>query len=92
MAKRRPKSILQWMEVHPRFEASNRGQRSRLTIDVFGPVPLRGNDMSLFRDSNINQRMAEDWERIRSLEIQLTVVETIHIAHPTERTRSSIVR
>ena len=29
------------------------------TIDVFGPVPLRGNDMSLFRDSNINQRMAE---------------------------------
>ena len=29
------------------------------TIDVFGPVPLRGNDMSLFRDSNTNQRMAE---------------------------------
>ena len=29
------------------------------TIDVFGPVPLRGNDMSLFRESNINQRMAE---------------------------------
>ena len=29
------------------------------TIDVFGPVLLRSNDMSLFRDSNINQRMAE---------------------------------
>ena len=29
------------------------------TIDVFGPVPLRGNDTNLFRDSNINQRMAE---------------------------------
>ena len=29
------------------------------TIDVFGPVPLRGNDMSLFRDLNINQRMSE---------------------------------
>jgi hypothetical protein len=29
------------------------------TMDVYGPVPLRGNDMSLFRDSNINQRMSE---------------------------------
>ena len=29
------------------------------TMDVFGPFPLRYNDMSLFRDSNINQSMAE---------------------------------
>ena len=26
-------------------------------MDVYGPVPLRGNDMSLFRDSRINERM-----------------------------------
>jgi len=29
------------------------------TIHVIGPVSLRGNDMSQFRESNINQRMAE---------------------------------
>jgi len=27
------------------------------TMDVYGPVPLRVNDMSLFRDSRINERM-----------------------------------
>ena len=27
------------------------------TMDVFGPVPLRGNEMSLFPDSRINERM-----------------------------------
>ena len=26
-------------------------------MDVFGPVSLRGDDMSLFRDSEINMRM-----------------------------------
>ena len=44
VAKRRPKSILQWMEVHPWFEAPNHG---RLWTH------------RLFRDSNINQSMVE---------------------------------
>ena len=32
-------------------------------MDVYGPVPLRGNDMSLFRDSRIYERMENlgDW-------------------------------
>ena len=31
------------------------------TMDVYGQVPLRGDDMSLFRDSKINDRM-ETWD------------------------------
>jgi len=33
------------------------------TMDVFGPVPLRGNEMSLIRDSRINERVENLGER-----------------------------
>ena len=58
------------MEIHSQFEASNRRQCSEFTIDVFRPVPRRGNDMSLFWDSNINHRIEEIGEYDRYLVIQ----------------------
>ena len=60
------------------------------TIDVFGPVPLRGNDMSLFRDSNINQRMAEliEYEIFGDSSYR----EAIIWAHHTNQTQVSTLK
>ena len=37
------------------------------TLDIYGPVSLRRNDLTLFRDSNIN-------ERLHNLGISLEIV------------------
>jgi len=82
--------MIRWKSIHG-LKHQTVDNALGFTIDVFGPVPLRGNDMSLFRESNINQRMGKfgEYKIFGNLASEEAI---IRIAHHTDQTQVSTLK